>query len=67
MSYDGTVHLHLFEVCVAGGMGMHLSSISSERLQHCNPLSTTLTGTTMSYAVPSPVLLIEPEAVGVPR
>ena len=46
---------------------MHLSSISSERLQHCNPLSTTLTETVMSYAVPSPVLLIEPEGVGVPR
>ena len=46
---------------------MHLSSISSERLQHCNPLSTSLTGTAMSFAVPPLVLLIEPEGVGVPR
>ena len=46
---------------------MHLSNISSERLQHSSSLSTTLTGTAMSYAVPSPVLLIEPEGVEVPR
>ena len=57
----------IYSRCVLQGTCMHLSSISSERLQHCNPLSTTLTGTTMSYAVPSPMLLIEPEGVEVPR
>ena len=46
--YTGIHSRMRMRVNVAGDMqGMHLNSISSERLQHCNSLSTILTGTAM--------------------